>query len=253
MLNRVKQKLATKGTALGSWMSILSDDVSSTLGNSGLDWVLYDLEHGPASIETASRLVKATGTKGALPFIRPVWNDMNAIKQALDTGAWGLVIPWVNDAEQARRAVSYTRYMPEGIRGCAAGRPASAWGLTSQEYMGIANDEIVVAVQIETEEAVKNIESICSVDGVDATFVGPSDLSASMGYRGQFWHPRVVKAMDRVLEVCQDSKVAPGIAFGKGLDHCIELVQQGWRFLCVGSDKDFLRAGLRLSLERFRH
>ena len=190
--------------------------------------------------------------KGALPFIRPVWNDMNAIKQALDTGAWGLVIPWVNDAEQAKRAVSYTRYMPEGLRGCAAGRPASAWGLTGQEYMGIANDEIVVAVQIETEEAVKNIESICAVDGVDATFIGPSDLSASMGYRGQFWHPRVVKAMDRVLEVCQDSKVAPGIAFGKGLDHCVELVQQGWRFLCVGSDKDFLRTGLKLSLERFR-
>jgi len=248
LLNRVKAKLGKGGTAVGAWMSVLNEDVSSAMGNSGLDWVLYDLEHGPASIETASRLVRATGTKGALPFIRPVWNDMNAIKQALDAGAWGLVIPWVNDAEQAERAVSYTRYMPEGLRGCAAGRPASAWGLPTDEYMRVANDEIVVAVQIETAEAVKNIEAICSVEGVDATFIGPSDLSASMGYRGQFWHPKVVKAMERVLEACQDSKVAPGIAFGKNIDHCGELMQQGWRFLCVGSDTGFLNAGTKWSL-----
>ncbi len=248
MLNRVKAKLGKGGTAVGAWMSVLNEDVSSAMGNSGLDWVLYDLEHGPASIETASKLVRATGTKGALPFIRPVWNDMNAIKQALDAGAWGLVIPWVNDAEQAERAVSYTRYMPEGLRGCAAGRPASAWGLPTDEYMRVANDEIVVAVQIETAEAVKNIEAICSVEGVDATFIGPSDLSASMGYRGQFWHPKVVKAMERVLEACQDSKVAPGIAFGKNIDHCGELMQQGWRFLCVGSDTGFLNAGTKWSL-----
>jgi 4-hydroxy-2-oxoheptanedioate aldolase len=87
MLNKVKEKLAKKGTTVGSWMSILSEDVSSSMGNSGLDWVLYDLEHGPASIETASKLVRATGTKGALPFIRPVWNDMNAIKQPSTRGS----------------------------------------------------------------------------------------------------------------------------------------------------------------------
>jgi 2-keto-3-deoxy-L-rhamnonate aldolase RhmA len=86
------------------------------------------------------------------------------------------------------------------------------------------------------------------VEGVDATFIGPSDLSASMGYRGQFWHPKVVKAMERVLEACQDSKVAPGIAFGKNIDHCGELMQQGWRFLCVGSDTGFLNAGTKWSL-----
>ena len=170
------------------------------------------------------------------------------LKQALDTGAWGLVIPWVNNAEQAERAVSYTRYMPEGLRGCAAGRPASAWGLPTGEYLKVANDEIVVAVQIETAEAVKNIEAICSIDGVDAAFIGPSDLSASMGYRGQFWHPEVIKAMERVLDACRDSKVAPGIAFGKNIDHCSELIQQGWRFLCVGSDTGFLNAGIKWSL-----
>ena len=250
MLNRVKKKLSKGGTAVGAWMSVLDEDIASAMGKSGLDWVLYDLEHGPASIETTDRLVRATGAKGSLPFIRPVWNDMNAIKQALDTGAWGLVIPWVNDAEQAKRAVSYTRYMPEGLRGCAAGRPASAWGIPSAEYMKVANDEIVVAVQVETAEAVRNIESICSIEGVDATFVGPSDLSASMGYRGQFWHPKVVEAMDKVLDACRNSSVAPGIAFGKGIDHCAELMSQGWRFLCVGSDTGFLSAGAKWSLSK---
>lgn len=250
MLNRVKEKLSKGGTAVGAWMSVLDENVASAMGNSGLDWVLYDLEHGPASIETTSRLVKATGVKGSLPFIRPVWNDMNAIKQALDTGAWGLVIPWVNDAEQAKRAVSYTRYMPEGLRGCAPARPASAWGIPSSEYMEVANEEIVVAVQIETAEAVENIESICSVEGVDATFVGPGDLSASMGIRGQFWHPKVVDAMDKVLDACRSSGVAPGIAFGKDIDHCAELMNQGWRFLCVGSDTGLLNAGAKWSLSK---
>ena len=250
VLNSVKEKLEKGGISVGAWMSVLNEDVASIMGNSGLDWVLYDLEHGPASIETTSRLVRATGNKKALPFIRPVWNDMNAIKQALDTGAWGLVIPLVNDAEQAKRAVSYTRYMPEGIRGCAAGRPASVWGLSAEEYMKVANDEIVVAVQIETAEAVKNIESICSVEGVDATFVGPSDLSASMGYRSQFWHPKVVQAMEKVLDACRASKVAPGIAFGKNIEHCGELIQQGWRFIGVGTDSGFLGAGLKWSLKK---
>ena len=105
---------------------------------------------------------------------------------------------------------------------------------------------------VETMEAVNNIEEIVAVEGVDATFIGPSDLSASMGYRGQFWHPEVVKAMDRVLEACKGSKVAPGIAFGKNPAHCGELIEQGYRFIAVGSDTGFIRAGVNANLSQLK-
>ncbi len=114
--------------------------------------------------------------------------------------------------------------------------------------MDIANDEILVIAQIETMKAVNNIEEIVAVEDVDATFIGPSDLSASMGYRGQFWHPEIVKAMDRILEACKGSKVAPGIAFGKSPAHCGELIEQGYRFIAVGSDTGFIRAGVNATL-----
>jgi 2-keto-3-deoxy-L-rhamnonate aldolase RhmA len=250
--NHVKVKLRKGGVALGAWMSIPNPTTARVVASSGLDWLLFDMEHGPPSIETVDGLVRGVMGAGALPLIRVVWNDMNAIKKALDTGAYGLVVPWVNSAEEAEKAVKYTRYMPEGLRGCAAGRPASAWGISSTEYMDIVNDEIFVAVQIETKEAVENIEEIVSVEGVDATFIGPSDLSASMGVRGQFWHPDVVKALGKVVEACDAAGVAPGIAFGRDLEHCNELIEQGFRFIGVGGDKDFLRTGCSEVLSKIR-
>ena len=250
MRNHVKEKLRKGGVAMGAWMSILNQSSDRIMAASGLDWILYDTEHGPPSFETVDRLVRGVMGAGALPLVRVVWNDMNAIKRALDTGAFGVVVPWVNSGEEAERAVAYTRYMPEGLRGCAAGRPSSAWGVTSQEYMAIANDEILVAVQIETKEAVENIDEIVSVEGVDATFIGPSDLSVSMGVRGRYWNPDVVEAMDKVVEACDAAGVAPGIAFGRDLEHCNELIEQGFRFIGVGGDKDFLRLGCREALSK---
>ena len=248
----MKEKLRKGGVAMGAWMSILNQASDRIVAVSGLDWVLYDMEHGPPSFETVDRLVRGVMGAGALPLVRVVWNDMNAIKRALDTGVFGVVVPWVNSGEEAERAVAYTRYMPEGLRGCAAGRPSSAWGVTSQEYMEIVNDEILVAIQIETKEAVENIDEIVSVEGVDATFIGPSDLSASMGVRAQYWHPDVVEAMDKVVEACDAAGVAPGIAFGRDLEHCNELIEQGFRFIGVGGDKDFLRLGCREALSKIR-
>lgn len=252
MRNRIKEKVQSGGVALGAWISILNGDAVRAVAASGLDWVLIDMEHGSPSIETVDTLVRSAGCDCALPLVRVVWNDINAIKRALDTGAWGLVVPWVNSKEEARSAVRYTRYAPEGLRGCAAGRPSAAWGVDPKEYMQIANDEIMVIAQIETKEAVENIESIVSVEGVDATFIGPSDLSASIGVRGEFWHPKVLGAMDRVLEACEDAGVAPGIAFARDVEHVNELIQEGFRFIGVGSDRSFLSAGCRETLAKIR-
>jgi len=158
----------------------------------------------------------------------------------------------VNTREEAENAVTYCRYAPEDLRGCAPGRAARAWGISSREYLDIANEEILVVVQIETKKAVENIEEIVSVEGGDATFIGPSDLSASLGLRGQSFHPEVVKHMDRVLEACNASGVAPGIAYVRGTDHVNSLIGQGFRFIGVGSDTGFLAAGCRETLAKIK-
>jgi 2-keto-3-deoxy-L-rhamnonate aldolase RhmA len=198
------------------------------------------------------RLVRGVGSAGALPLVRVVWNDINAVKQALDTGAYGIVVPWVNTREEAENAVIYSRYAPEGLRGCAPGRAASAWGVSSKEYLRIANEEVLVAVQVETKKAVTNIEDIVSVEGIDATFIGPSDLSASMGHRGDYFHTEVVKAMTKVVEACETAGVAPGIAFGTDVDHVNSLIEDGFRFIGIGSDTGFLSAGCRETLRKIR-
>jgi len=187
--NFVKEKLRNGGVAVGAWMSILNPSAARIVASSGLDWVLFDTEHGPPSFETVDGLVRAVGGAGALPLVRVVWNDINAIKQALDTGAYGVIVPWVNTKEEAERAVTYCRYQPEGLRGCAPGRAASAWGVSSAEYLKIANDEVLVVVQIETTKAMENIEEVVSVEGVDATFIGPSDLGVD-GAQGRVLPPR---------------------------------------------------------------
>jgi len=250
--NRVKEKLRRGEVAVGSWMSILNPTAARTVASSGIDWVLFDTEHGPPSFETVDELVRGVSGAGALPLVRVVWNDINAIKQALDTGAYGVIVPWVNSKEEAEKAVTYCRYQPEGLRGCAPGRAASAWGLSTAEYLKIANDEVLVVVQIETKKAVENIEGIVSVEGVDATFIGPSDLSASMGHRGEYFHPEVVEAMGRVVEACRSSGVAPGIAFATGVDHINSLIRSGFRFIGVGSDTSFLATGCNETLAKIK-
>ena len=252
MNNHVKEKLGSGKVTVGLWALILNPQSASIVASSGVDWILFDTEHGPPSFETVDVLVQSTAGRGAAPLVRVVWNDINAIKQALDTGAFGVVVPWVNTKEEAERAVLYCKYPPDGLRGCAPGRAASAWGVSIDEYLATANDEILVAIQIETKKAVENIEEIVTVNGVDATFIGPMDLSMSLGYRGQPFHPRVVKAMDRVLEACNASDVAPGIAFGRDIEHLNDLIEQGYRFIGVGSDTGILSEGSEEKLKKIK-
>jgi len=235
---------------MGIILSVMHPELIRTISDSGFDWVLYDTEHGPWSIETVNEMIQRTSGSIASPIIRVVWNDMNAIKKALDTGAYGIIVPWVSSREMAENAVRYSRYPPEGLRGCAPERPARAWGVSPSEYLEIANDELLIAIQIERKEAIENVEEIVSVEGIDATWLGPADLSASMGLRGQFFHPKVLKAMDKMVEACIDAGVAPGIAAGAGvakfgIDYINKLIKLGFRFINVAGDLDILKFGCK--------
>ena len=248
----MKEILKAGKPALGAWILTGCPEVVRAVADSGFDWVLFDLEHGPCEIETVNKLIYHIRDTKATPIIRVVWNDVNAIKRALDTGAYGVVVPWVSSKEEAMNAVRYCRYPPEGIRGAAPGRPSKVWGITPKEYLLTANDEILVIVQIEREEAIKNIEEILSVEGVDATLIGPTDLSISMGYIGEPFHPKVVEAMDKVLEACKDAGVIPGIAYTLGIEHTKELIKKGFRFIGLGSEISLLTKGCKDTLKAIR-
>ena len=257
MRNHVKAKLKAGKHALGVSISVMNPELIRIISNSGFDWVLYDTEHGPWSIETVNDMIQRTAGSTASPIIRVVWNDMNAIKRALDTGTFGIIIPWVSSREEAERAVLYSKYPPRGLRGFGPGRAARAWGITWEEYVEIADEEILIAIQIEREEAISRIEEIVSVEGIDATWLGPGDLSASMGLIGRFFHPKVVKAMRKMVEACEAAGVAPGIAAGAGVEkfgveYINNLIDEGFKFINIGGDLGLLNLGCKRFLDEIK-
>ena len=222
MINPLKKKLAEGKPALGSWVTIPSPDVAEALSTLPLDWLLMDMEHSPLSPQDAQVLMQAMRGDSVTPVVRVAWNDQVLIKRALDIGAYGIVIPMVNNVEDAEKAVAACKYPPRGIRGCGPRRPS----IYDKQYIETADDEILVMVQIETVEAVQNVEAICAVDGVDGIFLGPMDLSFSMGYRGKMNSPEYQKAIDTVLAAAQAHNVTPGLWLGAGRS-VAERISQG--------------------------
>jgi len=247
MRNRVKEMLREGKATIGAWVTIGHPDVSEIMAHRGFDWLVFDTEHAPLSVGTVQNLIQATGGSDIAPIVRVAWNDMVLIKLALDIGSFGLVIPWVNNREEAIRAVRATRYPPSGNRGVGPRRAAS-YGARLIEYMGEADRELVVVCQIETEEAIRNLEEILSVDGIDVLFVGPADLSTSLGHRGDWHHPDVEKAISRVLEASKKANAAAGI-YAMSIDDAKRYVAEGFRFVALGSDTGLLISGCRTALE----
>jgi 2-keto-3-deoxy-L-rhamnonate aldolase RhmA len=249
MLNKLKEKQAKGEITYGSWFSIFHEGAAEALAGSGLDWILLDTEHRAANPETVAQLVEKIGNKGASTLIRVAWNNIWLIKQALDTGAYGIVVPFVRSAEEAAQAVEYTKYMPDGLRGSMPMVACKVWGVSPSEYTAKANDNIFVCIQIENWEAVEDIDKIVAVPGVDAVMIGPGDLSCSLGVPGESWHPKVLDVMEKVLKACEGTSVAPGIAFGKNLEHTKELAEMGFRFIGAGADTAFMVKGVKDTLE----
>ncbi len=238
--NLIKRKLKEGKPSIGTWIGIGHPDIPEILGNLGLDWFVFDAEHGPHSIEKVQQLIQATGTSPTLPLMRVPWNDMVLIKRALDIGTYGLIIPWVNSKEEAENAVKYCRYPKSGgLRGTGP-RRASNYGL-DQEYFDVVDEEILIGVQIETEKALKNLEDILSVDGINVAYVGPMDLSMSMGVFQQFSHPKFTKALDTVLEKSRAAGVAPGIHCT--IDNISNYIEQGFQFNSLASDTSLFLYG----------
>jgi 4-hydroxy-2-oxoheptanedioate aldolase len=217
----------------------------------GWDFLVFDAEHGPLQPREVEDLCRAVEPRGTTPIVRVTTNDAPTILRFLDTGAHGVHVPWVNSAAEAERAVRSVKYTPRGIRGLAGSR-ASEWGLREPigEYVRRANRETLVVIQIETQDAVDAIDDYLAIDGIDVLFLGPTDLSQSLGHPGDLRHPDVLAAMDRVADAVIGSGKTLGIYAGS-VDMTKEWLDRGARYFTT-SLEPFLRDGMRAHLRDVR-
>jgi 2-dehydro-3-deoxyglucarate aldolase len=244
--NRFKNDLREGKRLIGCWASLANPITTEILGLAGFDWLLLDGEHSPNDINTFIAQLMALKDSHSAPVVRPQWNDTVQIKRLLDAGFYNFLVPFVETAEEAARAVAATRYPPQGVRGVSLSTRANRFG-TVPDYLKASNENITVAIQIESPLGVERIEEICAVDGVDAIFIGPSDLAACFGHLGNPSHPEVQAAMKRVFDCARAAGLPYGILAPADAD-AKRYMEMGATLVAVGSDQGLFRAatqGLR--------
>ena len=249
--NRLKRMLKTGKKTAGAWAQLCSPTSAEILCRAGFDWVLIDMEHSPADLQTLVAQLQAMGAYGVAPLVRAPWNDLVWIKRILDAGAYGVMIPSVNTREQAIAAVQACKYPPAGIRGIAGSPRAAGFGRDTSAYLKRANDEILVILQVETPQAIENLDAIGKVPGVDALFIGPMDLSTSMGHLGNPAHPEVQAAIATV-EAKAKALGMPLGTISAGWDQAKMLYDRGYQLITLLSDVILLSRASAEALAKFR-
>ncbi|HTZ62031.1 MAG TPA: aldolase/citrate lyase family protein [Thermoplasmata archaeon] len=248
MKNRLRSRLAAGGSpSFGTWISSASVVAVDALREVGFDWFVFDTEHAQVNPETLAAMIGVLGESGPTPLVRVGNLDPYLVKQALDAGAHGILVPLVGTERQARDAVAYAKYPPDGVRGAAAAA-ASRYGRDLASYLRTANAETLVGVQIETREALENLDAIAAVPGVDLLFVGPQDLTLSLGLLDDRAHPRVQEAMRAVVRACARHGKVPG-TLAINPEEKRAAVELGFRFVGLASDVRFLMQGARAYLD----
>lgn len=251
--NHVRRRLAAGEASIGTWLSLPSPEAAEYVSRLGFDWLVVDTEHYAIDIRTLAHMFTAMAASPTAPMVRIPWNDPMWFKRVLDAGAWGVVVPMVNSREEAGRAVEATRYHPLGNRSVGGGRHAMSFNTTPSEYYQHANDEILLVAQIEHIDGVENADEILSVPGIDACFIGPNDLAASMGLglgvSLESDLPRLVEAINHVRETADKHGVAPGIHCSHA-DGVNQRLAEGFRFCAMASELRYLSASLSADLKR---
>ena len=248
--NKFKAALKAKKLQIGLWQSLCSNIAAEICSDSGFDWLLLDTEHSPNEIPDLLTQLQAMELGTATPIIRPAWNDAVLAKRCLDIGAQTLLFPYVQNVAEAKAAVASTRYPPQGIRGVSVAARASRYGRVPG-YLGKANEEICVLVQVETRQSLDQIEAIAKVDGVDGVFIGPSDLAASLGQLGNPAHADVQAAMKNAVERLTAVGVPAGILTGNE-DEARRYIDWGYLFVAVGSDVGLLAKSADTLAKKFK-
>ena len=239
--NAFKRALAELRPQVGLWSSLTSHIGAEIVAHCGFDWILLDTEHSPNDIPLLVAQLQALKGGTAAPVVRVAWNDPVLVKRALDIGAQSILFPYVQNADEARRAVAATRYPPQGIRGVASSTRAAGYGRT-KDYLVRAADEICVLVQVETRPALDQLEAIAAVEGVDGVFIGPNDLAAALGHLGNIPHPDVQKAIADALGRLKAKRKAAGF-LTSNVAEAKRCFADGFTFVAVGSDTGLLQRG----------
>jgi 4-hydroxy-2-oxoheptanedioate aldolase len=248
--NRFKYELAAGQLQIGLWCSLCSSIAAEIVSDSGFDWLLLDTEHSPNELPDLLAALQAVAAGSGTPIVRPAWNDTVLIKRVLDIGAQTVLLPYVQNAEEARRAVAATRYPPAGIRGVTGSGRAARYGRVT-DYLKKAGDEICVLVQVETRTALDQLEAIAAVPGVDGVFIGPSDLAASLGHIGNPAHPEVQAALEDAVRRLKTVGKPAGILTVND-DEAKRYIGWGYLFVAVGVDVGLLSRNADALAKRFK-
>ncbi len=248
--NKFKQGLEAGELQIGLWGMLCSPVAAEVIGYSGYDWVVLDMEHAPNELPMIMAQMQAMAAGGTSIVVRPPWNDMIMIKRILDIGAQTILLPYIQNAEEARKAVEYVRYPTAGVRGAAGGTRATAYGRI-KDYMEKVDEQTCILLQVETIEAIEQLDEIAKIDGIDGIFIGPSDLCASMGHLGDPMHEDVQAVIRQAAITMADLGMPSGI-LGTMDDAAHRYVDWGYKFVAVGTDTGLLARGADELCERFR-
>jgi 4-hydroxy-2-oxoheptanedioate aldolase len=232
--NRLRRIWREGGTVVNGWLHVPSSFSAEVMAHAGWDSLTIDMQHGPVDFESLVPMLQAISTTDTVPVVRVLWNDPGLIMRVLDAGCYAVICPMINTREEAEAFIGACRYPPEGNRSSGPFR-ATLYG--GQDYTEHANETIVTMAMIETREALDNLEEILGVQGLDAVFVGPSDLGQNLGY-GQGTdreEPEVVEAIDRILAAARAHGLAAGIFTGTP-EYASRMVEKGFRFVTISSD-----------------
>jgi len=249
--NPLKARLKANAKLAGAWCQLASPMTAELLSKAGFDWLLLDLEHGPGDVLNLISQIQAMASGPALPVVRTPWNDFVAIKRILDAGAYGVIIPYVNTRAEAEAAVRACQYPPEGIRGIAGSPRISGYGLNLNRYLQRANDEILIITQVETGQAVDNLEEILRVERLDGVFIGPMDLASSLGHLGNPAHPDVQAAIRRIEDIVlkTDKTLCTLVS---GFEQAKVLFDKGYKMVTLMADGIALARAAHDQVAQFR-
>ena len=237
--NQIKLIWEKDDIAVGGWLTVNSSFSAEIMANCGFDWLCVDMQHGLIDFGDAVTMIQAISTTNCVPLVRVPWNEPYQIMQVLDAGAYGVIIPLVNNKTDAEKAVASCKYPPEGKRSSGAARAGYSWG---SDYKDFANDEVLCIVMIETQEALNNLDEILSTPGVDAAYIGPSDLAYAIGVEptGDNQSKEHHDAIMKIFNACIKHNVMPGIH-----THSLEFSQKykeiGFKMIMLGAESRFIK------------
>ena len=246
--NKLREIWATGGAAVNGWLAIPNSFSAETMAHQGWDALTIDLQHGVVDYQTMVTLLQAISTTATVPVVRVPWLEPGILMKTLDAGAYGVICPMVNTREDAQRLVACTHYAPRGTRSFG---PVRALLYGGADYPQHANDTIVTFAMIETAQALDNLDAILSVEGLDAIYIGPADLSLALGCKVAFDEvdPKVAAAIDHILERATAHGVKAGIHNGSP-EFARARIAKGFRFVTVGSDAGLMASAAQQTLAR---